>query len=232
MIGIFVAMDAEKKELLQIMQDYQTEEYIGSLFHIGVLSGKEVCVVAGGVGKVASAITCSALLEHFHCDMIINIGTAGGIKDYENILDVVVVDKALYHDWDSVTVNDCSPSFANFEELGKVYHCDEHLVELAKQTMEQFSEHQTFVGPIATGDCFMTTAKSGFIEECFPEALACDMESAAIGNVCTTYGVPFLVIRSLSDIVTKEGNTMDFLTYVEQASARAAHFTERFIAQI
>ncbi len=233
MIGIFVAMTLEREEIQKLMTDYKIETYLNADYYIGKLADKDVLLVAGGVGKVASAITCCAMIEHFHCDTIINIGTAGGIKENENVLDVVVADKVSYHDWDVKSINDMETNFDSMADSNLVFYSDAKFVALAQKIMSEFSEHQTFVGPIVSGDCFVKFQdRVDYIQKHFPEAIACEMESASIGHVCSTYGVPFLIIRSLSDIVIKEGNELDFLTYASQASARAAKFTERFVKEL
>ena len=228
MIGIIVAMALEREAIQQHLEDYECVSYGRQNYYIGTISGRDVTLAECGVGKVASAITATRLIEHFGCDEIINIGTAGGIKEYENVLDVVVVDKSTYHDWDNESVNDEPRSFVT--QNGYVFDSDPHLVELAKKTMEQFDDHKTYVGHIVSGDAFVRFDDLvQMIQKNFPEAVACDMESASIGHVCTMYDVPFVVIRSLSDIVIKEGNEMDFQTYARQASDRAARFTKAFL---
>jgi len=58
------------------------------------------------------------------------------------------------------------------------------------------------------------------------------MESASVGHVCTSYNVPFVIMRSLSDIVIKKDNDLDFVAYVGKASARAADFTREFLKRL
>ena len=233
MIGIIVAMKSEREAIQKLMTDVRPQQYYDLVFHTGKLAGKDVVLAEGGVGKVRSAITCTRMLEHFDCSEMINIGTAGGIKEYENVLDVVVADKATYHDWNNESVNSLESNFANNEKEGLVFYSSPRLVTLAQQVMSSIDEHKTYIGPIVSGDAFVTFEETvQHIQKHFPEAVACDMESASIGHVCSSYGVEYVVIRSLSDIVIKEGNEMDFLTYVEKASDRAAVFTERFVAAL
>lgn len=230
MIGIIVAMKTERDAIAGMVENGRIENYRKQEYLIGTIKDKDVTVVEGGVGKVASAISCCRLIEHFNCGMVINIGTAGGLKEEQNVLDVVVADRLTYHDWDTESIDDVARSFANNEY---VFFADERLVHLAQETMKRFDGHQTFVGPIVSGDCFVSGQKRvSLIKKHFPEAVACEMESTSIAHVCTMYEVPFVVIRSLSDIVTRDGNSMDFLEYVQQASHRAAVFTSEFLGII
>lgn len=229
MIGIIVAMASEREAIQKLLNDYRMVEYGHQNYYIGTVEGKDVTLVEGGIGKVAAAITCTRLIEHFNCDKVINIGTAGGIKEYENVLDVVVVDKSTYHDWDNETVCEKPSSFADNEY---VFSSDETLVEKARETVEEF-DCQTFIGHIVSGDTFVQKDETvHYIQKHFPEAVACDMESASVGHVCSMYDVPFVIIRSLSDIVIKEGNNLDFQQYVHLAADRAARFTVEFLKRL
>ncbi len=230
MIGIIVAMNTELEAIRALLENEKETQYYAQKYYSGVISGKEVTMVEGGVGKVAAAITCCRLIERFHCDTVINIGTAGGIKEYENVLDMVVVDRMTYHDWISETINNVTSSFENSQY---VFYSDEKLVEKARETMASLDNHNVFIGNIVSGDAFISMDHQvKYIQEHFPEAIACDMESASVGHVCSSYNVPFVIMRSLSDIVIKKDNDLDFVAYVGKASARAADFTREFLKRL
>lgn len=230
MIGIIVAMNTELEAIRALLENEKETQYYAQKYYSGVISGKEVTMVEGGVGKVAAAITCNRLIERFHCDTVINIGTAGGIKEYENVLDMVVVDRMTYHDWISETINSVTSSFENSQY---VFYSDEKLVEKARETMASLDNHNVFIGNIVSGDAFISMDHQvKYIQEHFPEAIACDMESASVGHVCSSYNVPFVIMRSLSDIVIKKDNDLDFVAYVGKASARAADFTREFLKRL
>ena len=231
MIGIIVAMSSEKAAIEKLLENKEVIEYRGMSFHKGIISSKEVIVAEGGVGKVASTITCTIMLEHFGCDMIINIGTCGGMKENENILDIIVADQLTYHDWDELSINDREPGFENNQYR---FSCTPYLIETAKATIGDFDrEHTVFVGPIVSGDAFVRFPETiEKIKKYYPEAIGCDMESTSIGQVCSLYGVDFLIIRSISDVVIREGNEMDFQTYVGKAAERSALFTQAFLKRL
>ena len=230
MIGIIVAMPEERTEMEKLMESCTMIEYFGQKYFEGKIAGKDVVVAESGVGKVAAAVTVTRIMERYHCDCIINIGTAGGIKPYEQVADVVVVDKMTYHDWDEEAINGQARGFKNNQY---VFESDPELVKLAEQIMSGFTEHKTHIGAIVSGDAFVSEESTvKMIQEKFPEAVACDMESASVGHVCSMYQVPCVIIRSLSDIVTNEGNHMDFWTYLKIASHRSAAFTAEFIARL
>ncbi len=229
MIGILAAMDIETAAILELTENVRQEAYYDQIFYLGTISNCDVVIAKCGVGKVASALTCARMIERYHCDEVINIGVAGGIKKYEDVLDVVIADKMTYHDWDLESIDGVTRSFKNNEPL--VFHSSPRLVELARKTMQQQTESRVHIGPIVSGDAFIALNDTcRMIQKNFPEAVACDMESTSIGHVCTSYNVEFVIIRSLSDIVIREGNGMDFMTYAKTASSRSASFTRAFLA--
>ncbi len=228
MIGILAAMKMETDAILKYAENITEETYYDQTFYLAEISGRQAVIAQCGVGKVASAITAVRMIEKYHCSKMINIGVAGGIKDYEEVLDVVIADKMTYHDWDLESIDGTPRGFEGNQPL--VFYSSPELVELARKTMEQF-DSRVFIGPIVSGDAFIALNDTcRMIQKCFPEAVACDMESTSIGHVCTSYGVDFVIIRSLSDIVIREGNGMDFMTYAEKASDRSALFTRAFLA--
>ena len=231
MIGIIVAMTVEREAIEALLEEKKVVSHYGQDFWQGRLHGHEILLAECGLGKVASAITCARLIEHFGCDTVINIGTAGGLSEEEEELDVVVVDRSTYHDWDEEATNGRPRGFST--NNGYIFHSDEKLLESAVKAVSEGLEGKVHIGPIVSGDGFVSDKKLvRFIKKMFPEAIACDMESAAIGQVCTAYGVPFIIVRSLSDIVIKEGNYMDFEAYKKRASERAALFTEKLIERL
>ena len=85
---------------------------------------------------------------------------------------------------------------------------DTRLVAAAKKAISADSDINTIEGLICTGDSFMCDPKK--VEEArinFPTMAAVEMEAAAIAQTCHQFDVPFVVIRSLSDIAGKESPT-------------------------
>jgi adenosylhomocysteine nucleosidase len=78
-------------------------------------------------------------------------------------------------------------------------------------------------GAIASGDQFVATAsKKDFIIQNFG-AIACEMEGAAVAQVCYANEVPFCVLRTISDSFSGK-NEMDYAVFAEKAAHRGAEF--------
>lgn len=81
-IGIIVAMDKEFKQLNTILSDTQTEHINHKNFVRGNLEDKEIILQQCGIGKVNSAIGAVEMINHYHPDLIISSGCAGGADTF------------------------------------------------------------------------------------------------------------------------------------------------------
>mgnify|MGYP000197485453 CR=1 FL=1 len=178
---------------------------MGITFTVGKMRTRDVVVVKSGIGKVAAAVATTLLLEHYKPDYIINTGSAGGYDKALKVGDVVISSEVRHHDVDITAfgyeIGQCAQKPAAFLP-------DATLVNAAKNAIKADSDIKTIEGLICTGDSFMSDPKK--VEEArnnFPTMAAVEMEAAAIAQTCHQFEVPFVVIRSLSDIAGKESPT-------------------------
>lgn len=230
MIGIIAALDKEKDAIVELMKNVTTINHYGREYYCGTIADKETVVVVCGVGKVSSAIVTSQLIEKFKPDFVINMGVAGGTKDFENTLDTVVADKLTYHDYDTETIDGI---VSTFETSPYVFTTDEQLNQIAVKAFEKIEGHKCYLAPIVSGDMFVSRESDvKRITETYPEAYAADMESVSVAHTCAYYNTKCVVIRSLSDIVVKDGNELTFMEFAVKACAIAAQFTVEFFKLI
>ncbi|MGI6608217.1 MAG: 5'-methylthioadenosine/adenosylhomocysteine nucleosidase [Erysipelotrichaceae bacterium] len=229
MIAIMVAMDCEREAVEQIITDKRNVVSGNQVYTTGIIANKEVIVATCGIGKVISAINTVRILENYDVDLIINIGTAGGICDDAEIADVIVASKLTYHDFDLYSIDGIEPSFDNNYYT---FVTDETLTDLAYKVIDS-DDYNVYIKPLVSGDAFVCDEeKIAYIQKYFPEAYGCDMEACSIAHCCYEYGKKFLIIRSFSDIVTKKGNELDFNEYKFIASKRAAQFTKMLLQKL
>lgn len=212
-IGVIVAMTAELEALLHILDDRRTEERSGFCFHLGRVGERRVVAMQCGIGKVNAAMGTTAMIEHFSPAVIINTGIAGGTGRGPGILDIVVADEVAYHDvW-------CGPG----NERGQVQGCP---AKFPCATGEEgpfdlsvvMERPEVFRGLIASGDMFVDTPEElARILSVQPEAIAVDMESGAIAQVCWLRGVPFLAVRVISDYPGAEDHISQYLNFWNDA---------------
>lgn len=225
MIGIIAAMQKECDALIAFMANVEEKEIHGLTFYEGTLSNKGVVLMKSGVGKGCAAMSTTILCDHYPIHSIINIGTAGGLKASMKVLDLVISDRVVQHDFDT------SPLDGD-EGRGLSFQADNKLIKLVKEVLDQETS-SVFIGTIASGDQFI--AHDHQIENiitCFPDVICAEMEAGAIAQVCTQFKIPFIIIRSLSDVAHQEDSQMDFLTYVDKASNRSALFTKAIIDKL
>lgn len=222
MIAVIAAMDKEVEAILRVMDTYQRVEYSHVPMAEGTLCGQRIIVMKSGVGKVNAALSTTVLLERLQVSGVINIGTAGGLKEDENILDAVISTRVVQHDFDTSPVD-------GEEGIGLYFEADQDLADICVQALEQLDVH-VHRGLIATGDQFIANdAEVQKLTERFPEAICAEMEAGAVAQVCAHYQVPFVCMRSLSDVAVRKDSHMDFIEYVEAASTRSAEFCKALV---
>lgn len=219
MIGIIGAMEEEVKALLDKTEDIHENKILDCVFYEGKIDNKQVVILQGGIGKVNSAICVTLLLTNYDIDYVINIGSAGGLKDYQNVGDVVISSYVSYHDVDLTAFG---RPMGELPELPVFIPADENLVNKAKDILHKMNIHEN-VGLIVSGDQFIAQeGQVSKIKKDFPNALCSEMEASAIGHTCYKFGVPFIITRSLSDVYGHGESSMQFDEYLKIASDNSA----------
>ena len=220
--GIIGAMEPEIAILKAKLNDCVTTEHAGYTFYQGKLEGTDVIIVQSGIGKVAAALATAMLIDKFQPDYVVNTGSAGGFEQSLKVGDIVISSEVRYHD---VDVTAFGYEIGQLPANPAAYIPHPTLVSAAKEGIEALDAStniQTLVGLITTGDTFMTAeADIAKARANFPTMIAVEMEGAAIAHTCHQFGVPFVVIRSMSDIAGKE-SPKSFEAYLEQASLNSS----------
>lgn len=243
-LGIISALQEEQAGLVAQMTDVQTVSRGMRDYIRGNLWGVDCICVLSRLGKVASAATAATLIERFEVTFLIFTGVAGSADPLVNIGDIVIAENLVQHDMDT------RPLFPRFEipltglsKFASDLALSVHLAKAAQQFVDQdlrreisseqrevFRLHQPQVhrGLIASGDEFIGSAARLYeLKQHFPDLLAVEMEGAAVAQVCFEFGIPFSVIRTISD-GANEDSAVDFLAFIRQvASVYAFHTTRR-----
>ena len=218
MIAIIGAMKEEVTEIVKRMSKFDEKNIDGCTFYQGTLNGCEIVAMQSGIGKVEASISTLVCLKNFAVDGIINIGTAGGLRADQEVLDVVVSTKTAYHDFDLTAFGEPR----GFATSRYVYDCDPRYVEAFKKVI---GTARHWIGPIVSGDQFVADPLDvQKIISAFPDAICVEMEGAAIAHTAGRFNIPFVILRSLSDIAVKHDNAMTFDQYLVQASAHSAQW--------
>ncbi len=200
------------------------ETVAGVPIHHGTLDGQAVVLAESGIGKVNGALAAAILLDRFGCGGIVFSGVAGGLDPALAVGDLVIATEVIQHDYGALVQGDFEVyragalPFPRFRgPLGHV--ADPELIARARGTFA--GETGVHFGPILTGDTYLACAATR--ERLFASfaGRAVDMESAAVAQVAAAFGVPWLVIRALSDLAGADSH-LDFQAFVHDAAAKAA----------
>lgn len=213
-IGIIGAMQEEVEILKNEMNVSETADFSSMKFYEGQLWAQNVVVVTCGIGKVNAAVCTQILINQFKVDRIINVGIAGGLREDIYPGDIVIADSLVQHDMDATFFGDALGQVPRLETFD--FKCDETLIANAKKAVDKIEKSNTFIGRVVSGDQFIHEAsKLQSLHDTF-DAYACEMEGAAIGQVCYLNGVKFVVIRSISDNAIN-GSHMDYEKFSQLA---------------
>lgn len=236
MLGIMGAMNEEVAALAQALSVPISRTIAGRKFLSGNLFGQPAVVVESRWGKVAAATTATHLITTFKVDAIVFTGVAGGVDPELRIGDLVIGRDLYQHDMDA------SPLFAPMEipQLGmRAIRADDEMAEWLMAAAQRFVQSglredvaagsrevfniqtpQVVHADIATGDRFFSSA--GAISELrsrIPTASCVEMEGAAVGQVCFEHGVPFGIIRTISDTADHNAQ-IDFSRFLQRIAGR------------
>ncbi|MDO5127536.1 MAG: 5'-methylthioadenosine/adenosylhomocysteine nucleosidase [Eubacteriales bacterium] len=198
MLGIIGAMDEEVSRIKEKMTDVCIKVIASMDFYKGKLYEKEVVVVRSGIGKVNAGICTQILIDVFGVDAVVNTGIAGSLNNEINIGDIVLSTDALQHDMDATGFGYEPGVIPRMEQ--SIFVADESMRELAKCCCERVNpDIKVFEGRIVSGDQFISDrSKKQVITDLFA-GYCTEMEGAAIAQTAYLNGIPFLIIRAISD---------------------------------
>lgn len=213
--GLMSAMPEELELALRELADgpMRRVERGGRAFHSGRMCGRECVGVFSRWGKVAAATTATELISRFGVQAIVFTGVAGGLAPGLHVGDIVVADKLYQHDMDA------RPIFPRFEVplTGRACFATDEVVRrslagaaskvladesrvAATKEPGSLRDPRVVVGTVVSGDRFVANAaQAAELRAAIPDAQCVEMEGAAVAQVCAEYGVPFGVVRVISD---------------------------------
>ena len=223
-LGIIGAMTIEVETLKQQMKNVSVTERAGMAFYAGTLENLPAVVVQCGVGKVNAALCVQILCDCFDVTHVVNTGVAGSLCADLDIGDLVISQDAMYHDFDCSVIN---PNYAVGQVPGlavRQFPADERMIHWAFQAAQQVHAGHSRVGRVASGDQFVASKSQKDKIVADTGALCTEMEGAAIAHAAWRNGVPFVVIRAISD-KADDSAQMDYPTFEAIAAARCAAVT-------
>ncbi len=227
-IGIIAAMNIEAEGILARMQDVTVTTVSHIPFASGTLHGIPCVVAICGIGKVFAALCAQTMVLTYHPSLILNTGVAGSLSGGLAIGDIAVAESLVQHDMDTSALGDPVGLISGIN----VIHlpCDEAASRRLAACAAALPGVSVKRGVIASGDKFMSDgAEKQTVASRFG-AIACEMEGAAIGQVCYVNDLPCAVMRAISD-GGDESAAMDYPAFAKMAAERAVLAIDRFFAE-
>ena len=231
-IALVAAMREELDTLLAVFPEHEARVHFSTrLFHAR-FGSQDLVIAQSGVGKVNAACTLALLLSDFDPGCVINTGCAGGLQPRQQILDLVVPEQVVYTDVDLTPLGfaygqmmGCAPRFQASPAL---------LSRFQALVSEHAAPPVCHHGLLGSSDAFIyLPGQIDHIRRHFGEEVQCvDMEGGAIAQACTRFGVPFLILRALSDVPCRGENALDFQTFLTRAAANSAALCLSFVKRL
>lgn len=230
MILAVAAMQEEYQELEALMDNPIEGNINGVKYHQGKIEDKDVCLMLSGIGKVNAAWTLVTILNELDIDFVVNIGSAGGVVNDHHVkaMDVVVGKKVCQHDVDLTAADRPMGMLPNLPVYFESAVNDKMMAAL-KETGLTYH-----YATIASGDAFVADLKRvEYITNYFEDVCAVEMEAGAIAQICYQRKIPFVVFRSISDVIGEEdSNQMQFEQYIKYAALNSAQAAKAIIKTI
>lgn len=209
-IGVLCAMDSEISKLLKMLDSDRVVRYSGYEFHVARKGDNTVIMLKCGVGKVNAARGTQILIDKFGADMILNSGIAGGIGSGLAVGDVIIGTEFVQHDFDITAFGHVKGHLSVDEPGVTVFRADAEISDAIREAAEKVAANEpvqsggnrrnVLEGRIASGDQFIADDEVKLAIASEFGAISAEMESAAIAQTCSYGGVPFGVIRVISDL--------------------------------
>lgn len=229
-IGIIGAMEVEVETLKKDMEVGRVVKKAGMEFHEGVLNGMPVVVVRSGICKVNAAVCIQILIDDFGVDGIINTGVGGSLNAEINIGDIVISTDVVHHDVNAVEFGYALGQIPQMKVFS--FPADEAFAEKAKAACNRVNPDITvWRGRICSGDQFVSSQEQkDQIIKAF-HGWCTEMEGAGIAQTAYLNGVPFIIVRAISD---KADNSayVDYATFEKKAAEHSVRLVEALMSDL
>ncbi|QCI25948.1 5'-methylthioadenosine/adenosylhomocysteine nucleosidase [Buchnera aphidicola] len=226
-IGIIYAMQKEIQTYYDFNK-FQKIKYDIYGIDIYISHSKKIILIKSGIGKVSSSIACTILITLYKVDIVINIGSGGSLKPYINIHDIILIKKTSYHD---VNLTNFHYSIGQIPNFPQTFQTNNLLRKKFKNILYE-NKIKFWEGQVVSGDIFIQTKKDvEIILKNFPNAISVDMESASISQVCFQYNKPVIIIKIISDYITKNTTTI-FQKNIKKIFYKSSHIIKKYIQTI
>ena len=221
-LGIIGAMAVEIATLKENMERMTVTTRAGMEFYEGKLEGLDAVVVQCGIGKVNAAMCAQILCDCFGVSHLVNTGIAGSLCAELDIADLVISKDAIHHDFDLRFWGRPIGQVPGMEVVA--FPAEDEMIRRAYAAAEAINPGHTKIGRVASGDQFICSAEQKQKIIADTNAICAEMEGASIAHTAYRNGIPFVIIRAISD-KADDSAEMDYPTFEALAAQRCAQVT-------
>lgn len=222
-LGIIAAMKIEAENIIASMTNTEIKEYSGITYTSGKIGDNEVVCAVCGIGKVFAAMCAQVMAVEYKPEYIVNTGVAGTLTNKLSVGDIAISTDAVQYDMDTSAIGDPVGLISGINII-KIPAS----IELGEKIAAIAGEYgvKTYMGTIATGDRFVADKKTKTeLVDTF-DGIACEMEGAAVAQVCYVNKIPFCVIRAISDSADGEAHE-DYPTFAARSAKVSSAITTK-----
>jgi adenosylhomocysteine nucleosidase len=223
------AMAEEIERIEERLTNEKVTDKAGIRFMEGTFCGKSVVLCRSGVGKVNAAVCTQLLIDQFGVDAIIFTGVAGALDPALDIGDIVISSDCMQHDMDASALGFPRGTIP-FADTS-VFPADQALVKLAVQAGEQQESGRIVCGRVLSGDQFIADRDTVKLLHEQLGGTCTEMEGSAVAQVCAMNGIPYVVIRSMSDKADGSAH-VNFAEFTVKAADRSYAIVERMVSSL
>ena len=147
-----------------------------------------VIFMHAGWGKVSTAGACQFAIDAFQPQLMVNLGTCGGLEGLAELGEILCVSETAFYD--------IYESMADYAQAIEFYSSKADLSWLP----EELTEHTRRARLVSADQDIQPRAYERLTQEF--GAVAADWESAAFAWVAKRNGIPWLILRGVSDLVS------------------------------
>lgn len=227
MIAILGAMEEEVAPLLKVLGDYKEAKHANNTFYLANFKGKELVIAYSKIGKVNAALTATVMIEKFGATKLLFTGVAGALNENLKIGDMLYASSLVQHDLD---ITAFGHPYGYVPGTSIFMKSDANLNALAAK-IAKAKGINLLEGVIATGDQFVCNGeRKEWIKTTF-KADATEMEGASVALVCESLGVPFFILRAISD-EAGGGAEFDFDEFLQSSANVSADFVLSMVEEL
>ncbi len=215
-IPVLVSANGEWEAVKAILQPSSLQLSLAGEFFEILIENQPCLFFHSGWGKIATAASTQFVIDHYHPELVINIGTSGGFTGSSEIGETLLVGETVIYDIVE-RMDDPVAAFTHYSTVND-YHWITHPLPAGTRkarvaTADQDIDFQAF-------DLLTKTH----------QADAADWETGAFAWVAARNRIPWLALRAVSDLVSPHGSETD--SNVELWRSRLTHLMKKILSDL